>query len=197
MGGTNAAFNGFQLVKNDPALIQTFGLPGNPAVVGPLVANAAAISLTVPFGTDVSTLAPSFTLSSGVCNRDKGGPTTYDFTSPVDYVVTDTATDPDTVNTYTVTVTVTVPATNDDFADAIDLTGGGSGQTGTVASGTQTGTNNIGTTLEVDEPSGSGGANTVWFKWTSPADGNLTVNTAGSLTSPPSTSAVRQAAESP
>ncbi len=75
---------------------------------------------------------------------------------------------------------------NDFFVNAIALTGGGSGQTGTVASGTQTGTNNIDATLEVGEPSSAaGGINTVWFKWTSPATGNLTVNTAGSMTSIP------------
>ena len=54
-----------------------------------------------------------------------------------------------------------------------------------LPAGTQTGTNNIGATLEVGEPSGSGGTNTVWFKWTSTATGNLTVNTAGSMTSIP------------
>jgi autotransporter-associated beta strand protein len=75
------------------------------------------------------------------------------------------------------------PLANDDFANAIELTGGGSGQTGTVASGTQTGTDNIDATLEVGEPSAAGGINTVWFKWTSPADGDLTVTTFGSTTS--------------
>ena len=83
----------------EAATIQSFG-PG--AVVGPLVANAANIAWTVPHGTDVTTLAPTFTLSSGTCDKDNGGPTTYDFTSPVVYTVTDGA----TVNTYTVTVTV-------------------------------------------------------------------------------------------
>lgn len=74
---------------------------------------------------------------------------------------------------------------NDFFVNAIDLTGVGSGQTGSVTSGTQSGTDNVDATLEVGEPNGSGGINTVWFKWTSPADGNLTVNTLGSTTSTP------------
>ena len=80
-----------------PAVIQSCG-PG--AVVGPLVDNAADIAWTVPYGTDVTTLSPTFTLSSGSCDRDSGG--TYDFTSPVAYTVTDG----ETVNIYTVTVTV-------------------------------------------------------------------------------------------
>jgi autotransporter-associated beta strand protein len=83
----------------EPAAITSFG-PG--AVVGELVANAAAITWTVPTGTNLTALAPTFTLSSGTCDRDSGGPTTYDFTSPVVYTVTDGP----TVNTYTVTVTV-------------------------------------------------------------------------------------------
>ncbi len=71
------------------------------------------------------------------------------------------------------------PPANDDFANAIDLPG---------ATGTQTGTDNVDATLEVGEPgtvtypdtSTSTFNNTVWFKWTSPADGNLTVSTLGS-----------------
>jgi autotransporter-associated beta strand protein len=59
---------------------------------------------------------------------------------------------------------------NDDFANAINLPGN---------SGTQTGTNNTGATLEVDEPN-PGATNTVWFKWTCPADGNFTYGTLGS-----------------
>jgi autotransporter-associated beta strand protein len=97
-----ASWSGTVTVEYDvfvPAAILSFG-PG--AVVGPLVGNAANIAWTVPYGTDVTTLAPSFTLSSGTSDRDNGGPTTYDFTNPVVYTVTDGA----NVNTYTVTVTV-------------------------------------------------------------------------------------------
>jgi hypothetical protein len=65
---------------------------------------------------------------------------------------------------------------NDDFATAIDLTGVGSGQTGSNISGTQTGTNNVDATLQVDEPN-PGASNTVWFKWTCPADGAFTYGT--------------------
>ncbi len=74
---------------------------------------------------------------------------------------------------------------NDDFASAIDLTGAGSGQSGSVTSGSQSGTDNIGATQQIGETVGAGGVNTVWFKWTSPADGNLNVKTLGSTTSAP------------
>lgn len=57
----------------EPAAILSFG-PG--AVVGELAGNAASITWAVPNGTDVTTLAPTFTLSSGTCDRDNGGPAT-------------------------------------------------------------------------------------------------------------------------
>lgn len=98
----NTAYSGTITVVYDVpqvAAIESFG-PG--AVVGELVGNAASIAWTVPSGTGVTALAPTFTLSSGTCDRDNGGPTTYDFTNPVVYTVTDGA----TVNTYTVTVTI-------------------------------------------------------------------------------------------
>ncbi len=68
---------------------------------------------------------------------------------------------------------------NDNFANAIALTGVAAGQTGNNITGTQTGTGNIAATLEVDEPN-PGSANTVWFKWTCPADGFFTYGTLGS-----------------
>ena len=72
------------------------------AAIGTIVGNAAAINWIVPFGTNITTLAPTFTLSSGTCDKNNGGPATYNFTNPVNYTVTDGA----TVNTYTVTVSV-------------------------------------------------------------------------------------------
>ncbi len=74
--------------------------------------SAKTIALEVPFGTDLATLAPTFTLSSGTCDQPNDGTTPPDPTfavapgNTVDYVVTDTSTDPDTVNTYAVTITV-------------------------------------------------------------------------------------------
>jgi hypothetical protein len=81
----------------------------------------------------------------------------------------------------------TAPA-NDDFANAIELTGTGSGQTGDATAGTQTGTDTIGATFQTGEPVCRYGSatNTVWFKWTCVTDGSLTVSTTGSTNSDPS-----------
>jgi fibronectin-binding autotransporter adhesin len=68
---------------------------------------------------------------------------------------------------------------NDDFANAIDLTGSGTNQTGSVTSGDQTSTDTVAATLEAGEPN-PGATNTVWFKWTSPGDGGFTYGTLGS-----------------
>jgi len=73
---------------------------------------------------------------------------------------------------------------NDDFANAIDLTGAGSGQTGNNITGTKTGSDNVDATLEAGEPN-PGAVNTVWFKWTCPADGNFTYGTFGSTNAVP------------
>ena len=84
--------------------IYAFG-PG--ATIGPVAANAAAISWTVPYGTNVTSLAPTYTLSAGAtCNKASGS--TQNFTSPVHYIVqaSDFATSGKTTD-YTVTVAVT------------------------------------------------------------------------------------------
>jgi hypothetical protein len=60
---------------------------------------------------------------------------------------------------------------NDNFANAIILTGN---------AGIQTGTNNNGATLETDEFNDAGGTNTVWFKWHSPSSGMFSFMTDGS-----------------
>jgi hypothetical protein len=75
--------------------------------------SAKTINVTVPFGTDLSTLAPTFTLSSGTCVPTSGAAPSPTFAAqnPATYTVTDTSTDPDTVNNYTVTVTVAPPVT--------------------------------------------------------------------------------------
>lgn len=88
------------------------------------------------------------------------------------------------ISTGTVTLAPGPPA-NDNFANAIDLTGIGSGQTGSVTSGTQTGTTNISSTTEVGEPINwtsppPAPTGTVWFKWTSPGGGDFTFQTNGS-----------------
>ncbi len=85
-----------------PALIKTFGIPGSAGVIDQ---NAKTIALTVPFGTDLDTLAPAFTLSSGTCDQTSESPPSPTFLSqnPATYTVTDGA----TVNAYSVEVTVT------------------------------------------------------------------------------------------
>ena len=61
---------------------------------------------------------------------------------------------------------------NDDFVNAIILPGD---------SGTQTGTDTIGATIQASEPlPGATEVNTVWFKWACTADGAFTVDTVGS-----------------
>ncbi|MCF7733827.1 MAG: autotransporter-associated beta strand repeat-containing protein, partial [Akkermansiaceae bacterium] len=87
-----------------PGTILTFGIPGH---VGVIDQGAKTIALGVPFGTNLATLAPEFTLFTGTCNQTSGSPPSPTFAGgPVHYIVTDSATDPDTVNDYTVTVTV-------------------------------------------------------------------------------------------
>ena len=87
------------------AEIEAFG-PG--ATISPVVANAATIAWTVPYGSDLATLAPTFTLSPGATctvgglTVNSGDPA--DLSSPVDYTVT--SSDSAIINVYTVTVTV-------------------------------------------------------------------------------------------
>ena len=85
------------------AEMYSFG-PG--ATVGPTTASAAAISWTVPFGSNVTTLAPTYTLSAGAtCNLASGS--SQNFTNPVHYIVqsSDFSTTGKTTD-YTVTVAV-------------------------------------------------------------------------------------------
>ena len=90
------------------AKITTFGtnVTGSSAVISAPVANAANIAWTVPFGTNVTTLAPEFTLSIGAtCDLASGA--TQNFSSPVVYTVT--SSDDAIINVYTVSVTVDGP----------------------------------------------------------------------------------------
>ena len=100
--GYNGTWSGTVTLEYDagPAVITAFEASGNPAVIDQ---NAKTVAVTVPYGTDITALTPTFTLSSGTCDRESGGPTSYDFTNPVVYTVTDGA----IVNPYTVTVSVT------------------------------------------------------------------------------------------
>ena len=80
--------------------IVAFGLPGLPAVIDQ---SLSTITWTLPHGTDVKTLAPTYTKTLGAtCPKASGSP--QDFTSPVHYVVT--SSDTLTQHDYTVTVTL-------------------------------------------------------------------------------------------
>ena len=84
-----------------PATILAFG-PG-----GVIDQAAKTISVILPYGTDLASYAPTFTIMSGTCNKTSGTAPTPSFavTDPATYTVTDGA----TVNSYTVTVTVLPP----------------------------------------------------------------------------------------
>ena len=66
----------------------------------------------MPYGPRYSTIAPTYTVSSGTCDQPNSAvptPDNFGTTNPVTYTVTDDGTDPDTVHAYVVTVT-TAPA---------------------------------------------------------------------------------------
>lgn len=81
-----------------PADILSFGLSGIVGVIGD-----TTIALTVPYGTDVTQLAPSYTMASGAtCPKASGS--TQNFTDPVTYAVTSAG--GTLTKNYVVTVTV-------------------------------------------------------------------------------------------
>ncbi len=87
------------LALSSKAVITSFGIPGYAGVINQ---TAKTIALTVPYSTTLSSLAPTFTLTSGSCNQTSGAPPSPTFaTNPVVYAVTDGA----VVNNYSVTVT--------------------------------------------------------------------------------------------
>lgn len=72
-----------------------------PAIVGNIDESAHAITATVPYGTDVTALAPTVTITGASVSPASGA--AQNFTSPITYTVT--AADGST-QTYTVTVTI-------------------------------------------------------------------------------------------
>jgi len=88
------------------AEILTFGIPKHNGVIDK---TARTISLHVPYGTDLSTLAPTYTLTTGTCNPGNGSAPSPSFAiqNPATYTVTDAAAS--VTNTYAVTVTVGGP----------------------------------------------------------------------------------------
>jgi hypothetical protein len=172
----------------------TYAVSTSSALVPDQVVNPGSSTVTVTGPTSfIYTGAPQGpstaykTGSSGLVTYEYVGvdPTTYD----------SSATPPTAIGTYSCTATLAAddnytgavsepfafaivagnPPSNDNFADAIALTGD---------SGTQTGTNNIDATLEAGEPTClyPSTTNTVWFKWTCTTSGNFTLRTLGSTT---------------
>jgi hypothetical protein len=95
-----ATWSGTITVEFDafPAVILNFGVPGNPARIDDAT---KTIAWTVLYGTDLTTLAPTFTLSSGTCSPASGVAPNFAVNNPATYTVTDGAT---TTNHYVVTV---------------------------------------------------------------------------------------------
>jgi len=112
VGAQNWAFttNSGVLSLTSKAIIMSLGIPGSTGVVNQV---AKTIALTVPYGTALATLAPTYTLTSGTCNQSSGSPPspTFAATNPVHYVVTDGS----VTNDYAVTVSVTAASTNKDI----------------------------------------------------------------------------------
>jgi Carbohydrate esterase, sialic acid-specific acetylesterase len=91
--------NGLQLLDTTPLSdIVSFTFPG----YGAATINGTNVSINLPYGTDVSSLAPTYRLSYGAtCAKASGS--SQNFTSPVHYLIT--ASDSSTKD-YTVTVNV-------------------------------------------------------------------------------------------
>jgi hypothetical protein len=77
------------------AKLRDFGLPGNPAVI-----NGTEVTWTMPIGTDLSALAPTFGLTAGATSNPVSG-VTRNFNTPQTYTVTGSDA---SVNVYTVNV---------------------------------------------------------------------------------------------
>ena len=100
-------------------------------LLGPATITGTTISLTVPYGTNVTSLAPTYTVSAGaVCDPASGA--AYDFTAPVHYIVT--AEDGLSINDYT--VTVNQPAAIVTHPASVTINRGGSTTLSVAASGT-------------------------------------------------------------
>jgi len=93
----------FSVAKNTETDITDFTVAG---VSGTVDAIGHTVSVTVPFGTDVTALVPSITLSAGATVNPTSG-VAQNFTNAITYTVT--AEDGTTSQDWIVTVTVTTP----------------------------------------------------------------------------------------
>lgn len=118
-------FDDVSVTKAAPAAdIITFGLPGNPATI-----TGTAIALTVPYSTNLTALAPAFTMSGGAVAAPASG-TARDFSTPQSYSLTSS----DGLITKVYTATVTRAAASS--AKDIITFGPGAAITGTAISWT-------------------------------------------------------------
>jgi len=142
---------------------------------------------TANFGFSCSDLICTFTDQSsdadGIASRswswgdgsanDSGTNPTHEYTSPGTRNVTLTVTDNlGATASITKSVATTVRPVNDDFAAATLLSGW------TPPTATEV---NVGATKESDEPNhaGNAGGKSIWYRWTAPAPGTVSVNTCG------------------
>jgi uncharacterized repeat protein (TIGR02543 family) len=198
---------GFQ-IRNAPlpATITSFGtnVVGSSAVIGLPVAGVATIDWSLPYGTSLVTLAPTFTLSSGVCTDQTSGviPSPNFSAGPVTYTVTDNTTDPDTTTVYTVTATVrqgfavtyksngstggTAPVDNSPYLigatvtvlDNIDLV-----KTGYTFAGWNTQADGLGTSYAPNATFNITADTTLYARWLSSAKDILTCDVGGTSVS--------------
>ena len=107
--GNNTPFNGFQLIATPippRADIISLSLASNPPSIRDAVISETAINLTVPFGTNVTNLAPTYVLWPGAtCTTSSG--TARDFTTPQTYTVT--SSDSLVTKNYSVSVVIAPP----------------------------------------------------------------------------------------
>ena len=147
------------------------------SVVASFTANptAGAIPLTVSF-TDAS----STNVTSWIWQFGDGSPSTqlqnpvYTYTNAGLFTVTLNISDDfgDTDSTNLTIQTFAVPPSNDNFSSRITVTGTSNSVVGS----------NVGATREPGEPFDAGvpGGQSVWWSWTAPASGVVTISTAGS-----------------
>ena len=106
--GTTQAYTVTVTIASNAAKALTAFRFSNPAVSGTITESAKTVALTVPFGTDVTALVATFTVSSGASAKvgstaQVSGTTANNFTSPITYTVV--AGDGST-QAYVVTVTI-------------------------------------------------------------------------------------------
>ncbi len=91
------------VAKNPAKAITSFNFGGlTPGVAGTVNETNKTVSLTVPYGTNVTSLVPTILYSGGASIAPNSG-ASQDFTNPVTYTVT---AEDETIQDYTVTVTV-------------------------------------------------------------------------------------------